>query len=308
MFCFLVKLPHRLEIIMKAYSYSQIQDYLNTARTVLIAMPKDISFDQVAAGLALYLSLQKAGRQVMIACPDPMRVEFSRLVGVDKVADKLTGSDIAITLNYPIDGIEKVTSNDQDGKLNLVVKLKTGQPPIDFSQVSFSQVGANADLIFTIGLRKFEGLGKIYYDNKELFESKPIINIDSNNTNSAYGKLNIIDAEASSISEITSFIITGAQLPEDADIATNLMLGIESATDNLQSITVTADTFEAAAAALRAGGRRSGIIQGELSSTTINKPQNPELEKKPASEIPQQPAEPTSDWLEPKIYKGSTLP
>lgn len=285
---------------MKTYPFSQIQDLLNAANSVLIALPKDVNLDQVAGGLALFLSLQKASRQTTIVCPEAMRVEFSRLVGVDKISEKPAGSDLAVTFNYPIDGIEKVTSNDEGGKLNLVVKLKAGQPPIDPTQISFSPVGANADLIFTLGLRKLDGLGKIYFENKELFDKKPVIDIDNNSANSAFGRVNLIDQESSSISEIVSFIISGAQLPIDADIATNLILGLESATQNFQSSTAMADTFEAAALALKSGGRRGGV--------SIASPKTEE-ERGVAVEPPvKEPETPSSDWLEPKIYKGSTLP
>ena len=68
-------------------------------------------------------------------------------------------------------------------------------------------------------------------------------------------------------------------LPFDEDMAVNLLAGIKSATNNFQSTNVSAETFEAAALCLRAGARQAE-------------------EKKVAS--------PSSDWLAPKIYKGTT--
>ena len=286
---------------MKNYPFAQIQEQLNSAGNILIALPKGVNFDTVAGGLALSLTLQKMGKKISVVCPDPMRVEFSRLVGVDKITDKPVGSDLAIVFNYPLDSIEKVTSNDNDGKLNLIVKLKAGQAPIDQSQISFTPAGVSADLIFTVGLHKFEGLGKIYFDNKELFDQKPIVNLDNNTGNAAYGKINIVDPESLSISEMVSLLVHGMQLPIDADIASNIMLGLETATDNFRSLKTTADTFEAAALALRSGGRRS-----QMTITTPQPTPTPTV-------VPTPPAEtvaetPRNDWLEPKIYKGSTLP
>lgn len=284
---------------MKDYPNAQIQELLDNASNILIALPKGVYFDQLAAGLALSLCLQKIGKKVTVVCPDPMRVEFSRLVGVDKVTDKPSGNDLAITFEYPLEGIEKVTSDDNNGKLCLTVKIKNSQPAIKPEQVIFTSAGANSDLIFTVGLRKFEGLGKIYLDYKEIFDTKPIINIDNNLANTAYGKINIIDPGSCALSETINYLILEMQMPVDADIATNILLGLEAATDNFRSLKVTADTFEAASQALRAGGRRGGITSSTPEATFSAPSPTPEL---PSAK------EPARDWMEPKIYKGSTLP
>jgi len=282
---------------MKSYPISPAQDLINQAHNILIALPRGANLDQIAAGLALYLSLQKSGKQTGVVCPEPMRVELSRLVGVDRITDKVAGADLAILFNYPISGIEKVTSDEQDGKLRLIIRLNPGQPPLTAAQVVFSPVGATGDLIITLGTRKLEGLGKVYFDNKEFFEQKPIINIDNNSQNTGFGKVNIVDKDVVSFSEMVSTIIFETGLPMDSDISSNLLSGLRTATDNFQSSRVTADTFEVAAFALR---------------THEGKTEQAGTEAEPSPKAPpvakQVPAESSPDWLEPKIYKGSTLP
>jgi len=91
------------------------------------------------------------------------------------------------------------------------------------------------------------------------------------------------------------------QLSIDADIASNIMLGLETATDNFRSLKTTADTFEAAALALRSGGRRS-----QMTITTPQPTPTPTVVATPPAETVAE--TPRNDWLEPKIYKGSTLP
>src|SRR4030042_992447 len=107
-----------------SYPFNELQPQLSSGRNFLIAFPQRANFDQVAASLALYLSLRKAGKNVHIVSPEPMRVEFSHLVGVDKVSNKITGGDLVVTLDFPIANIDKVSYNDEGGKLNLVVKGK----------------------------------------------------------------------------------------------------------------------------------------------------------------------------------------
>lgn len=295
---------------MKQYPFVQIQELIDPVNQILILLSKGVNFDQVSASLALYLSLKKAGKQVSIVSPEPMRVEFSRLVGVDKVTDKLSGADLSLTFDYPLEGIEKVTSSETDGKLNLMIKIKPGNLPISKEQIIFSPAGASGDVIITLGVRKYEGLGKIYSDNKEFIEQKPIINIDNNSQNSGFGKLNLVDSDASSLTEIVASLIAGVNLPADADIGSNIIQGLEVSTNNFQSLKANANTFEAAAFALRIGGRRSGSESVSTSTSTPIKEENVPEEKKEETVVNQNSVEvsPSPDWFEPKIYKGSTLP
>lgn len=273
---------------MKTYSFAEIQRFLGPAQNILICLPKSVTLDQAAAGLSLFLSLGKAGKNVNIVSAEPMTVGFSHLVGLDKVADKISGANLVLTINAPIENIDKVSTQDDGKHLSLVIAPKTGMPPITSEQVIFNQAGARADLIITLGTRKLEGLGKIYLENQGIFQEKPIINIDNNSQNSNFGRLNIIDPDASSCSEIIASLISGMGFPADEDIGSNLLLGLKEETRNFQIEKVSADTFEAAAFCLRAGGRREVVSP-------------PKEEKKTQAATP-------SDWLEPKIYKGSTLP
>ena len=146
--------------------------------------------------------------------------------------------------------------------------------------------------------------------------------------------------DASSVSEVVASLILKSSIHGseqgldstdfmvDSDIATNLMMGIESSTDNLSSDTATADTFYYVSELMRAGGRRNknetprssgsypqGAIPGEsnqsdrsskssrssvrnASRQTSNRNDNNSNDSKEAPK----------DWLEkPRIYKGTNL-
>src|SRR3989344_3035726 len=62
---------------------SQLKALLESARLVSVLLPQNPSYDSVASGLALKLSLESLGKSVAAACPDSMTVEFNPLVGVD---------------------------------------------------------------------------------------------------------------------------------------------------------------------------------------------------------------------------------
>lgn len=277
----------------KNYPFGEIQKLLGPAQNILICLPKSVTLDQTAAGLALFLSWQKAGKKTSIVCPEPMMVGFSHLIGLDKVTEKMGGGNLVLTIKAPIADIEKVSTSDDGQYLNLIVTPKTGTPPITKEQIIFAQSGGAADLILTLGARKLEGLGKIYLENQAPFREKPVINIDNTLQNANFGRLNLVDPQASSCSEMVVAIISSLSLPCDEDIASNLIQGIEEATGHFQNPNVSADTFEAMAFCLRQGGKRGSAPSPE---TEVKKPE----EKKPLAA--------PSDWLEPKIYKGSTLP
>jgi len=140
-------------------------------------------------------------------------------------------------------------------------------------------------------------LGKIYFDNKELFDKAEIINIDVNSENRRFGKLNLINSEMSSYSEFIALLLDSLKLPLDEDIATNLLLGIKEGTNNFSLEKSSATTFEAVAFCLRAGGRKPREEQIPFRKKQLEKITKGEknLSKKPSP-----------DWFKPKIYKGNT--
>lgn len=262
------------------YAYSEIQRLTGPANKILICLPKNVTFDEVAAGLSLYLVFTQNGKNVSIVAPEPMTVGLSHLVGLDKIAEKLEGRNLLLTINAPIAEIETVSTTDDGQHLSVVIVPKKEAPAITKEQISFSGAQAQGDLIMTVGVRKLEGLGRIVTDNQDLFNQKPIINFDNSDQNTNFGRLNIVDPQASTLSEMVVAIINGLTLPLDEDVAGNLLQGLKVGTNNFQDQKVRAETFEAASLCLKVG---KAISQ--------------------ASKI----EEPPSDWMEPKIYKGSTI-
>ncbi len=60
-------------------------------------------------------------------------------------------------------------------------------------------------MIFVIGADSLNELGSIYTQNQTLFTPGQIINIDNSQTNAQYGATNIVDSNASSVSEMIGF-------------------------------------------------------------------------------------------------------
>lgn len=280
----------------KPYPFSEINSALAGAKSVGILLTENPVYDIVAASLALFLSLEKAGKTMTIASPTPMTVGFSHLVGLDKITDKLgSEGNIKLSIDYPLDNLEKVTLPDNTNTVNLIFKLKDGAPPIPTDKINFSQPDQSADLYFLIGSKDFSSFEKL----TSVSEIRNRNSISIHRHQASLGKIQVTDPSASSYSEIITAILVSLSLPSNQDIAQNLFLGLSKATANFSSQTVSADTFEAAALCLRAGAKRE---LAEKAPTLEKAEERPE-----ESEVKTKLSPPSPDWLQPKIYRGASL-
>lgn len=303
--------------------FASLKKTLPLAQSVFISLPANPKFDQTAASLALFLSLKKSGKSVNLVCPTEMKVGFSDLVGIDKIKTKPQGRNLVISFAYLEDSIEKVSYNIEGNKFNLVVQPKAGFSPLSSDKVEYSYSGVDADLIFTLGVRDLNDLGGFYRQSKSLFEKEKIVDIDLAPKTNHFAQQEVI-LSASSFSEIVTRLVSILNLPADQDVGTNLLLGMKKATGSFSSPKVTALTFEAAAFCLRVGAHWAQAQK--IGGKSVGAPLRPMPTRVSAAKKPQDKPEeapfptdesdnkwpdtadkkPSPDWLEPKVYKGST--
>jgi len=267
---------------------------MSSAKSVLVLLPSKPYFDQVAAALSFYLAI-KDKKEAAVVCPSPMIVEFNRLVGVNKISTEVGNKNLVMRFaGYKASDIEKVSYDVENGEFRLTVVPKTGFVSPKKEQVELSHSGISADTVVLIG-----GASEAHFPalSQELSGAK-VLHIGTRGLAGETATLSFA-RPASSVSELVAHLIAEAGLSLDADIATNLLLGIEEGSREFKGQDVTADTFETIATLLRAGGRR-----------TI---QRPDRSSFPTGAIPgevfQEPQkeEPPKDWLEPKVYKGTSI-
>ena len=270
---------------------SQAKNLLENSKNILVVIPINPSIDKIAGALSLYLSLSAAGKQVSLVTPTEMTVQFNQLVGVDKISTSFnatSGKNLIISFPYQEGSIEKVSYNIENDTFNLVIEPREGYSSILPEMMRYSFSGGNYDAVVTIGCLTLANLGQLYSNNQNLFNEKPLINIDHNSANANFGKTNLVDATQSSVSELILGLLDQIGLTIEADMATNLLIGITSETDNFSSPKTSASTFEAAASLLKLGAKKTQIS----SQTSANLPQFSSSEKKP-DQITQQKAMPT---------------
>jgi len=323
------------------------KDLIDHAKDVLILTHANPTADSIGSALALYVAMKNAGKHVVVGCPTPMIVEFSSFVGANKVETKFSKKNFVISLDYEDGSIDKVTYNIEGQKFNLIIEPRPGYENFNEEHVSFHHKGTAADVIFTIDTMHLGELGELYEGEKELFATRPIINIDKHIENAKYGAVNIID-HAATTAELVGTVMSEIGTPLTEDIATNLLNAIYSASNNFQEIT--ARTFEVAGACVKAGGKRfptelplapefikelaspnggpASSVDGEvkkIEEQKIEKPQEVMAPVETATPItaevvapvtsvdseqkktPVVPQNPPEDWLKPKIFKSSSI-
>jgi hypothetical protein len=312
-----------------------IQLALDQATNIFIVITNHPNHDTVAAALSLFLALKENKKNVDIACPSEMVVEYSRLVGLDKIKNKAGNKNLVISFEYIKDSIEKVSYNVEGPKFNLVVQPKKGSKPLDPKSVSYFYSGMNADLIFIFGARSYQDINHLYIKNKKSFDSAHTISINKT-LETPFAQTTISDKFSGSISEITFWLLEQIGLKPSADIASNLLSGIDRATNKFSSPNTPASSFLTAGKLIQLGAKRhitpqrpkipnlpnlnpspqeSPYPPASSTPSPLLKPMTPqESEKiKPQEEDAPEENQPNNnssstpkDWLEPKIYRGST--
>ena len=308
---------------MDSIILEKIKELISKNENVGIAVGKNPGVDEMAAALSLYLSLSGINKKVTIICPTEPIVELSSLVGIDKVRKSFEGGatgDLTVSFPYKEGEIEKISYTLEEGKLNILVKA--GENGLNFNEkdVEYKRSAGAPGLVFVVGTPRLSDLGTAF-DMETLKDSK-VINIDYRPDNQGFGDIPLIGKNSSSVSELTTSFISSLDLNIDVDIASNLLAGITSATDNFQNPKTSPLSFEMAAILLKKGGTRQKSLKKseeiETDSFFVPKtqPQTPSFskttigteEKKPEVKFPNDVDEnnPPDDWLAPKIYKGST--
>lgn len=297
----------------------QFKSQLDSARSLAILLPQNPRFDAVAAALGLKVSLEAAGKSVSVLCPSEMIVEFNRLVGVDTVANTFGSRNLVISFPGQTELVDKVSYNLEKGELQLVISPKATAPDLDFRKLKFVSGTKKSDLTILVDVNRLSDLGAFYSANKDFFTSNPLVSLTINPPQDNYTNTQLFDVSASSLCELAASILESCSLPINLDTATNLLSGIEAATDHFTSSLVTPATFESAARLLRSGAVREkplsaqnfppgSIPQAPSSQSGYGTDSQLPPEEAPAPKNESSSKAPNPDWYEPKIYQGSMLP
>lgn len=297
---------------MDNLAFGKIKEAIDKYNVFAIATPKDPSVDEMGAALSLYLALKGTGKSVSISTPNTPLVEVSSLVGIDEVKNVVgtESGDLVLYLPYKEGEIDKVSSIVENNQLKLIVKA--GEKGLSFTErdVQFQRGSTAPETLFIVGASRVSDLGKLF--DPALLKDTLVINIDNAPDNQGFGDIVVVSTRFSSVSEAVANLLYSLGLKTDLDIAQNLMLGIATATNNFQDSKTSSLAFEMAGALMRQGALRptSSSQRRKLSNdfeSTIKTEEKPLAPQTPLADKQTEVTDnPPEDWLEPKIYKGST--
>lgn len=293
---------------------TKVKDLLAKAKDVLIVTHESPTDDSIGSSLALYLGLTSLGKKVTIACPDSMKVGLSNYIGVNKIITDLAAKkNFIISLDYVDGSIEKVSYNIEGDKFNLVIEPRAGFDTFSSDKVHYSYASSEADLIIAVNTIHLGGLKKLYEENKDLFAGKTLVNVDRHADNAQYGSVNIVDVTASTTVEVVARILSMLGVKLTVDIATNLLNAVYGGTSNFTAANVSAGAFDVASVALKAGGKRFGVVPSQ-EEKPVEETVSPSITHEVAEGAPHvhtegmvPPPQAPADWLRPKIFKSSNL-
>lgn len=257
-------------------------DKLTKAENVLVAVPQSGSFDSLAAGLALCLSLEKLGKSVTIYAPSPSVGDAQRLYGVDKIGTSRGHKNLVVVVNNAVENVDKITYYLNDNNLKIVVHPLLQSAGVEPEDISLEQSFVSPDVIFSTGFNSVDELNREITLEGKLDPKTWIVNISNSNSNQKFAQLNIINPAVSGLSELVGELMSDLALPLNEDIAFNLYSGLSYATNGFSPIEATESTFQVAAWLLKLGAGKASLaaITSEPKSTTFL----PTTESSPASQ------------------------
>lgn len=336
--------------MLTAVSALPLQDLVYQSKTAIVLLPENPSYDLVASALSLFLALREAGKDVQVGCSTPMSVEFTHLVGVDEIKDKVGNRNLVVSFDYADSAVDRVSySISEDNRtFNLIIAPKTGAKPLDATSVKFDYTGAEADVVFVIGANQMDELAKVYEAEKAFFDSAYTVAFTQSPV-SAFARMHFDAVGHTCLAEAVAHFLTGLGLEPREDVATNILSSIELSTNRFQSMKMNADTFELIGRLLRNGAQRSPtnpIFSAHTLPKEDVKPTLVQVQEKNSSlpafahalknaqsnintpalvdstsvtsaktefqthEIRQlkrkNPQQPPAEWLQPKVFTGST--
>jgi nanoRNase/pAp phosphatase (c-di-AMP/oligoRNAs hydrolase) len=239
----------------------QIFEQIRKSNKILIILPQNVFADSLSSALGLRLFLNKLQKDVLVASAGQPPENLKFLPGADVLKSQISAyKSLVVTVDTAVKKLEEISYQTEADKARIYLKAKEGEfAPQD---LSFSTEKFPVDLIFVLGARSLEDLGRIYEDNTDLFFETPKINIDNHSDNEYFGQLNLVDITVSSVAEILAEILQKYEEQlVDQDIATCLLLGIIFSTRSFQHVQTTPRAFLKASELVALGARQQEIIK-----------------------------------------------
>ena len=240
-----------------------VVERINDADSILVALSKDPTVDEMTAALGLTLMLDKYGKHVtaIYSGKTPNALEF---LEPNETFESNTNS-----LQDFIIALDKEKADHLRYKIEgdfVKVYITPYKTTISESDLEFSRGEVNVDLIIAIDVLETEDLDAALSQHGRIMHNASLVNI----SNVAPGRLGGVEwnnAHASSVSEMIVVLIErmGQIIPKE--VATALLTGIVSATERFSNERTTPETMALSSRLMQLGADQQLIVAQIMSAT-----------------------------------------
>lgn len=123
------------------------------------------------------------------------------------------------------------------------------------------------DVVMALDTGDVSRLGAIYTASS--FSGRPVINIDHHVTNTRFGTINVVDAQAAAVGEMVYLLLQALGAPLNKMIATCLLTAIVTDTLGFRTSSTSPRVLHAAASLMEAGASLTDIVQQSFDSRSL---------------------------------------
>ncbi len=295
---------------------SSLREKLSHIRSALILLPPQPDSDIAISAISLLLTLRQTGKQVQLGCGDFSNLKKQNIPHLKEIKSSVGAKNLIVNFKYQEKDLDKVDYDiDEQGNFSLLIKPKKGVLPPDISNINYSYSGANADLVFVMGVNSLEELGKLYSEEKTFLDQADIVSLNYTGKPASFANFNLHNRSLSGIAEMTASLIFQLELRPVEKIATLLISRIYFDTNNLTSNTVSSDTMKVLGYLMHHGGKFSSSsllstppLQSISAPVFSSPPSDPNTNISTEEESFLQFSKVPSEWKKPKIYHSSSKP
>ena len=221
---------------------------IGEAGTIAIVLADAPGLDALGSAVALERGLQTLGKTVSVFAPfDPAQGKPPADARTPFPTQALVAAggwsneplrEFIISFDLTRSPIKELKYERDENRMNIIL-APTGSS-IRREDVEFKNGALRYDLAITLGVSRIEEASASLERAPELLHEKPVLNIDADPANTAYGELNLLAAAdepkgSPTIPESAYHILTELNaLPPDPETATALLAALAAATQNLR--------------------------------------------------------------------------
>ncbi len=232
----------------------EIKKIITEAKSICL-IPSKKEPESVSAALALFYTLKDLGKNVNVLIDTiPENLQFL-IPSLDFISQP---QNFVIAVPRSIADVSQIYYEKNEQHLKIHLTLQKGQLKKD--HIDFYAEQAKPDLIITLGIANFQQELAGRLDAFAFLLDTPILNIDTNDANTKFGKISII--QPTSLTEITLSLIT--MLGEQHLTRHNancLLAGLLMRYENFKSPRTSPETFERAGYLIKRGAEHHVIAE-----------------------------------------------